>query len=130
MAPLIEVVEDENAIATMYRLKLELSGYRVKVASNGEEGLAIARHDHPDLILLDLRMPIMSGDQMLAKLRATKWGSNIRVIILTNISKNEAPHELRFFHVDRYIVKAHHTPSQVLAIVQEVLNENVRRQPA
>lgn len=63
----------------------------------------------------------MSGDIMLEKLRATEWGSSIRVIVLTNISKAEAPMNLRFLNVDRYIVKAHSTPSQVVAVVREVL---------
>lgn len=63
----------------------------------------------------------MSGDTMLEKLRSTDWGSDIRVIILTNISKSEAPMGLRLLNVDRYIVKAHYTPSQVANIVEEVL---------
>jgi hypothetical protein len=64
----------------------------------------------------------MSGDEMLEKLRATDWGSSIRVVILTNISKDEAPKNLRFLHVDRYVVKAHHTPTQVLEIIKEILS--------
>jgi len=63
----------------------------------------------------------MPGDEMLEKLRATPWGSGVRVIILTNISKNEAPQKLRFLNVDRYVVKAHHTPAQIVSIVQDVL---------
>jgi CheY-like chemotaxis protein len=68
-------------------------------------------------------MPIMGGTEMLARLRAESWGSDARVIVLTNISKDEAPQALRFLHVDRYIVKAHHTPAQVIAIVREVLGK-------
>ncbi len=59
---------------------------------------------------------------MLARLRAQAWGADIRVIILTNLSKDEAPQVLRFLHVDRYIVKAHHTPKQLVDIVHEVLD--------
>lgn len=124
MTPLIAIVEDEHAIAEMYRLKLQTHGYQVQTARNGQEGLALAERHRPELILLDLRMPVMNGDEMLARLRATEWGSNIRVIILTNISKNEAPMGLRLLHVDRYIVKAHYTPSQVASIVDEVLEAN------
>jgi DNA-binding response OmpR family regulator len=93
----------------------------VSTAANGEDGLKIIEAEHPDIVLLDLMMPIMDGSRMLEKLRREEWGANIRVLILTNISKNEAPHALRFLHVDRYIVKAHHTPSQVVQIVREVL---------
>jgi CheY-like chemotaxis protein len=66
-------------------------------------------------------MPIMNGDEMLERLRSTNWGKDIKVIILTNISKDEAPSNLRFLDVERYIVKAHHTPQQVIDIIQEVL---------
>ena len=116
------IVEDEVPIAHMYQFKLKQSGYDVAVAYNGETGLQMAEDFQPDLILLDLRMPIMSGDEMLEKLRATDWGAKIRVIILTNISKDEAPSKLRFLTIDRYIVKAHHTPAQVVKIVEEVLD--------
>lgn len=58
---------------------------------------------------------------MLTKLRKEAWGANVRVIILTNISKNEAPSELRFLNVDRYIVKAHTTPSEVVKCIEEIL---------
>lgn len=117
----IAIIEDEQPIQFMYKLKLEREGFTVATASNGKEGLRITRNFRPDLILLDLRMPEMSGDEMLARLRQTDWGSSIRVIALTNISKNEAPQALRFLDVDRYIVKAHFTPSQVVAVVYEVL---------
>ncbi|HVV66860.1 MAG TPA: response regulator [Candidatus Saccharimonadales bacterium] len=118
------IVEDEAPIASMYQFKLEKSGHAVRCAYNGEEGLREAEKFRPALILLDLRMPVMNGEIMLEKVRKTVWGSNIRVIILTNISKAEAPSQLRFLDVDRYIVKAHHTPTQVAAIVDEVLEES------
>lgn len=118
----VVVVEDEPAICNMYKMKLESSGFSVATAFNGEEGLQIIKEFGPELILLDLRMPVMSGDEMLEKLRETDHGSDVRVVILTNISRDEAPHKLRFLHVDRYIVKAHHTPSQVVDIVKKILD--------
>jgi DNA-binding response OmpR family regulator len=121
--PQILIVEDETSIALMYRFKLEQSGFRVACAYNGVEGLKLAEEFQPDLILLDIRMPEMSGDEMLEHVRATDWGSQMRVVILTNISRDEAPLKLRFLHVDRYIVKAHHTPSQIVTIIEEVLRD-------
>lgn len=117
----ILIVEDDEPIRSLYCLKLQQEGFETLTAHNGLIGLRLAEQIQPDLILLDLRMPVMSGDEMLAKLRATEWGSGIRVIVLTNISKNEAPHALRFLSVDRYVVKVHHTPAQVIDIVREVL---------
>ena len=115
------VIEDDHDLQYLYQLKLENAGFTAKTAGNGEEGLRIAEEFQPDIILLDLMMPVMGGAEMLAKLRATDWGSSIRVIILTNISKDEAPQALRFLRVDRYIVKAHHTPTQVIGIAQEIV---------
>lgn len=115
------IVEDDAAIRNLYDSKLQKEGFHTATAADGEQGYGQAKAFQPDLILLDLRMPHMSGDEMLLQLRQTEWGSDMRVIILTNISKSEAPHVLRFLHVDRYIVKVHHTPSQVVEIVKEIL---------
>jgi two-component system, OmpR family, response regulator AdeR len=115
------VVEDDHDLQYLYQLKLEREGFKVAAASNGAEGLELVEKLLPDVILLDLMMPVMSGTEMLAIMRAQSWGSKARVIVLTNISRDEAPQALRFLHVDRYVVKAHHTPSQVIAIVHEVL---------
>lgn len=117
----ILIVEDDDAIRGLYEMKLQKEGFATATAANGQLGLRSAREFVPDLILLDLRMPVMTGDEMLLKLRESEWGSNMRVIILTNISKSEAPHSMRFLHVDRYIVKVHTTPAQVVATVKEVL---------
>ncbi|HVI60890.1 MAG TPA: response regulator [Candidatus Saccharimonadales bacterium] len=119
----IAIIEDEAAIAEMYRFKLEQRGYQVECALDGKRGLALVKNFRPDLILLDLMMPELTGDAMLEKVRAEEWGGDIRVIVLTNISKDEAPSRLRFLNVDRYIVKAHHTPTQVASIVGEILNK-------
>jgi len=118
----IAVVEDEPAIRNLYQTKLELCGFAVQTAPNGHEGLSLVRSFAPDLLLLDLLMPGMNGDEMLELMRAEEWGASVRVIILTNISRSEAPMTLRFLSVDRYAVKAHHTPSQIVEIIYEVLH--------
>lgn len=120
-SPIAIVVEDDHDLQYLYQLKLERAGFKVATASNGAEGLELVEKLSPDIILLDLMMPVMSGTEMLAIMRAQPWGSHARVIVLTNISRDEAPQALRFLHVDRYVVKAHHTPGQVIDIVNEVL---------
>lgn len=117
----ILIVEDDRSIADLYLFKFELAGYEVRSEYDGEKGLEAAKEFMPEAILLDLRMPVMNGDEMLEKLRAEEWGADMRVIILTNISRDEAPGNLRFLNVDRYVVKAHHTPTQVVEIVKEVI---------
>ena len=115
------VVEDDSDLRFLYQNKLERAGFKVLTANDGVQGLTVIEDSRPHIILLDLLMPIMGGSEMLSRLRSTEWGSEIRVVVLTNISKDEAPPALRFLNVDRYVVKAHHTPAQVVGIVYEVL---------
>lgn len=119
----IAVIEDDQAIAQMYRLKFEAEGYEVQTAANGKLGLALAEDMRPDIILLDLMMPEMNGDEMLQKLRATDWGKKIKVIVLTNMGEQEAPDSIRQLDVRRFIVKAEMTPRQVAEMVKKELAE-------
>lgn len=117
----IAVIEDEPAIRRMYALKLKFSDFEVCEAGDGSEGLAVVEHEQPDLVLLDLRMPNMDGDEMLRAMRATEWGESIPVIILTNISKDEAPRTLWHLGISDFIVKANSTPQTVVERVKEIL---------
>ncbi len=119
--PRIAIIEDDNAISQMYRIKFELEGYEVETAENGKLGFELAEKMRPDIILLDLMMPEMSGDEMLQKLRATDWGEKIKVIILTNKGEQEAPEILKSLNVRRFIVKAEMTPRQVAEMVKAEL---------
>jgi CheY-like chemotaxis protein len=119
----ILIVEDDRDIQYLYKLKLEHEGFDVSVASNGLEGLKLAEETVPHLMLVDLLMPQMSGTEMLTIIREQAWGGDIRVLILTNISKDEAPQALRFLHIDRYIVKAHSTPAQIVEAIWDVLGK-------
>lgn len=117
----IAIIEDEAAIRKMYALKLNFSDFEVCEAGDGKEGLVVIEREQPDLILLDLRMPGMSGDEMLRELRGTAWGETIPVIILTNISKDEAPRTLWHLGISDFIVKANSTPQKVVERVEAVL---------
>jgi DNA-binding response OmpR family regulator len=117
----VAIIEDDQAISQMYYIKFEAEGFEVETAENGRLGLELAEKMRPDIILLDLMMPEMSGTEMLQKLRATKWGKNIKVIILTNVGEQEAPEELRKLGVRRFIVKAELTPRQVAEMVKQEL---------
>lgn len=119
--PKIAIIEDEAAIRRMYALKLKFSGFAVCEAVDGEDGLRIVEQERPDLILLDLRMPNMAGDEMLRELRAADWGERIPVIILTNISRDEAPRTLWHLGISDFIIKANSTPQKVVDSVERVL---------
>lgn len=122
MAQKVAIVEDDLAISQMYRLKFEAEGYQVQTAENGKLGLELAETMKPDIILLDLMMPEMTGDEMLKELREKAWGKNIKVIILTNLGEEEAPKGLRELGVHSFIVKAEMTPRQVAERVKAALS--------
>jgi DNA-binding response OmpR family regulator len=117
----VAIIEDDQAISQMYRIKFEGEGYTVETAENGRLGLELAEKMRPDIMLLDLMMPEMNGDEMLKKLRATAWGKDIKVIILTNMGEQEAPEEVKQLNVRRFIVKAEMTPRQVAEMVKAEL---------
>ncbi len=117
----VAIIEDDVAISQMYRIKFESENFEVETAENGKLGLEMVEKFKPDIILLDLMMPEMSGDQMLQALRATDWGKTIRVIILTNMGEQEAPPVLKELGVKRFIVKAEMTPRQVAEMVKTEL---------
>lgn len=123
MSNRIAIIEDDHAIAEMYAIKLRHLGYDVAIALDGDEGIQLIAKHKPQLILLDLMLPGITGDVVLQKVRNTPHGKSLRVIILTNVSQDEAPKKLTDLQVDRYIVKAHHTPSQVGEIIREVLDK-------
>lgn len=117
----IAIVEDDLAISQMYRLKFEAEGYDVAVAENGEVGLEVIEDFRPDVVLLDLMMPQMNGDEVLKAMRGQSWGKDTPVMILTNVGKEEAAKTLGKLNVHSYIVKAEMTPKQVAERVKEVL---------
>lgn len=119
----ITIVEDDHAIAQMYQLKFEFAGFTVSTASNGKIGLDVIEHERPDIVLLDVMMPEMTGDVMLTKLRKETWGKDIPVIILTNVSSDEAPTDLHQLNVAGYVIKANSTPQMVLEKVQHILQK-------
>jgi DNA-binding response OmpR family regulator len=115
------IIEDEPSIANIYSLKLTKSGYSCKIIYNGLDVLTAIGEFKPDLLLLDLMLPGMMGDKVLAKIRAKKEYRNLAVVVITNVSKNEAPKTLWHLGIHDYIVKASYTPAMVAEVVDRVL---------
>ncbi len=118
----IAIIEDDLAISQMYRLKFEAEEFDVQTAENGVLGLELIASFKPDIILLDLMMPEMSGDEMLEKLRTGGSGKNTKVIILTNVGEQEIPDRVRKLDVSDVILKADMTPRQVAEVVKKHLD--------
>jgi DNA-binding response OmpR family regulator len=124
MAIKIAIVEDDIAISQMYRLKFEAEGFDVQTAENGRLGLELLEEFKPSIVLLDLMMPEMTGDEALAELRKKSWGKDMIVIILTNLGEEEAPKSLKELNVHSFIVKAEMTPKQVAERVKQATSES------
>jgi DNA-binding response OmpR family regulator len=119
--PKIAIIEDDQAISQMYRFKFEAEGFEVETADNGKLGLELCESMKPEIILLDLMMPEMTGDEMLAAMRKTAWGKDIKVVILTNKGEQEIPESVKKLNVSAVILKADMTPRQVADVVKKTL---------
>ncbi|HEX8227009.1 MAG TPA: response regulator [Candidatus Saccharimonadales bacterium] len=117
----IAIVEDDLAISQMYRFKFEAENYKVDTAENGRLGLELIEKMRPDIILLDIMMPEMNGDEMLEQLRRQPWGKDIKVIILTNKGEQEIPQSIKALNVSAVVLKSDMTPRQVAELVKKQL---------
>jgi DNA-binding response OmpR family regulator len=111
----IAIIEDDPVISQMYRMKFEADGFDVQLASNGIHGVALVENFTPDIILMDLQMPEMTGEEAL---------HIIPVIVLTNLGEEEAPKSIRGLGIDSYLVKAELTPRQVVQRVKDALERS------
>lgn len=102
----ILLVEDDIALAAVYKSRLELEGFEIREVNNGEDALSAAIEFKPDLILLDAMMPKISGFDVLDILRNTPDTTNIRVIMLTALSQPKDKERAEALGVDDYLVKS------------------------
>ena len=102
----ILLVEDDTALSSVYRSRLEIEGFEVREVTNGEEALSNAIAFRPDLILLDAMMPKISGFDVLDIIRNTPETSNMRVIMLTALSQPKDKERAEQLGVDEYLVKS------------------------
>jgi CheY-like chemotaxis protein len=116
----IVIAEDNPSLNEIYKTRLELLGYTCFPAFDGEEALAIIERERPDLVLCDLMMPKVAGDQILARLRDTDWGKDIKVFIISNLSEADAP-PLREYGIEGYAVKANLSYDNIDQIVNKIL---------
>lgn len=117
----IVIVEDNEALADIYKTRLEAIGYHCMVATDGITALYFIHKEHPDLVLLDLMVPDIAGNEVLAKMRASGWGKDIPVFIISNLNEADAPPGLREFGIEGYAVKANLSNDQIDQIVDNIL---------
>jgi DNA-binding response OmpR family regulator len=117
------IVEDEKSLAEPLKLKLKKAGYSVYHGKNGQEGLDLVAKVHPDIILLDLLMPVMDGAQMLKHLSEKPETKNIKVIILSNISDVDTASKVAGMGAMDYVVKSDWKLADIVARVGNKLRE-------
>ena len=123
----VMVVEDDAALREIYSIRITAEGYEVVSAGDGEEALAVAVREKPDLILSDVMMPKISGFDMLDILRNTPETANIKVIMMTALSADDQRARGERLGCDRYLVKSQVGIEDVVNAIHEVLGD---RQPA
>lgn len=117
----ILIVEDDVFLSDLYKTKMELEGFKVYTAYDGEKGLELAKKNAPNIILLDLILPKMTGFQVLEKIKEVSAIKDIPVIILTNLSqKSDVDKGLKMGATD-YLIKAHFMPSEVVEKIKKLI---------
>ena len=128
--PKIMVVEDDQSLREIYSIRLTAEGYDIVSAGDGEEALAVAVKEKPDLVLSDVMMPKISGFDMLDILRSTPETKNIKVIMMTALSSDDQRKRGESLGADKYLVKSQVGIEDVIAAVKEVLEGTGNATPA
>jgi CheY-like chemotaxis protein len=119
----ILIVDDEPSLLSALFDKFSRANFEVLIANDGKEGLEVSFKNHPDIILLDIIMPVMDGLTMLYKLRQTKWGKHAKVILLTNLSDPGKITKSISKNVNGYLLKSDWKIADVVKQVNKKLAE-------
>jgi len=117
----VVIVEDNQGLAEIYKTRLELIGYNCFVAYDGIDALALIKKELPDLVLLDMMVPKIAGDQILEIMRHSDWGKDIRVLIVSNLDEEDATPGLRAQGIEGYAVKANLADDDIDKLVDNIL---------
>lgn len=117
----IVIVEDQVELNDIYKTRLELLGYECIQAYDGIAALYVIQQEKPDLVLLDLMVPAIAGDEVLKRMRASDWGKDIPVHIVSNLNEADAPKGLRDLGISGYSVKINLENDDLDKIVQSIL---------
>ena len=120
----ILLVEDDQSLREIYGIRLTAEGYEIVPAGDGEEALAVAVRERPDLIISDVMMPKISGFDMLDILRSTPETKDIKVIMMTALSSDDQRERGESLGADRFLVKSQVGIEDVVNAVHEVLDQN------
>lgn len=117
----ILVVEDDPELAEVYHTLLVQAGYSVAVAHNGKDALQVTEEHKPELILLDLRMPVMDGVEFLENYKLKENHPNVKVVVFSNYDMQDEIDDAYRLGAERYVLKAWASPKELLQIVEDSL---------
>jgi CheY-like chemotaxis protein len=106
-------VEDDRSVAQMYKLKLELDGYVVDVAYDGETAVEMATGQQPDIIFLDVRLPKLDGFGVLEALRSNPKTKDVKVVVFSNYSRTEVGDRMAKLGILDHLIKTNTTPAML-----------------
>ena len=118
------IVEDDDNLANVYITRLQAEGFNAKRVPNGEEALSAALASRPDLILLDVMMPKVSGFDVLDILRNTPETADVKIIMLTALSQEADKDRAKSLGVDDYLIKSQVVIADVVDRIKEILGVN------
>jgi DNA-binding response OmpR family regulator len=124
----VVIVEDEVSLADIYKTRLELLGYTCFVAHDGIEAITIIEKERPGLVLLDLMIPKVAGNQVLEVMRTNTWGRQIKVLVISNLNEADAPPGLRENGIEGYAVKANLSNDQLDQLVDSILKPSGQKE--
>lgn len=117
----ILIVEDDQFLREMYKVKLELEGFKIITAEDGEKALKLIKTKAVDLVLLDIIMPKVDGFGVLEGMQNTDGKLDVPVVLLTNLSQKEEVDKGFKLGAKDYMIKAHFVPSEVVTKIKTLL---------
>lgn len=116
----ILVVEDDPSLNEAYKMILESSGHITRTAYDGQEALRLVEEQEPDIIFLDLRMPVMDGIGFLKEYQPKKSHKHVKIIVFSNYDMQQEVDEAYELGAERYVLKAWASPKELLKLVDDI----------
>ncbi len=121
MSKVVLIVEDEKLLREVYELILTSKGFEVHTAENGQEGLKKLKTIVPDLVLLDIFMPIIDGREFLRNVDLQDY-PNTKIVVCSNLSDIETQEEMLGLGAQKFVLKSTLAPQDLIDLVQEMVN--------
>jgi CheY-like chemotaxis protein len=121
------IVEDENMLNEAYQVVLKSAGYKVLTAFDGKEALEVLEHHKADVILLDLRMPVLDGVGFLEAYQPKKRDNPPKIVVFSNFDMQKEIDQAYDLGADKYMLKAWASPKELLQLIGNLLQESKKK---